>query len=629
MKQPLVRMLTGAAGLLVLLLVLVLANVLASQLRLRADVTGERLYTLSDGTLRQLDQVDRDITLKFYCTRGADGLPMTFKQYGQRILDLLREYEARSKGRIVLEVIDPEPDSDDEEWAGRYGLVGTPLDPRSDGPSVYLGLVALAGARQQAIPFFSPADEPQLEYLVTRLIGQTLATTRPRLGVLSSLPVMGMPGSFMNMNRGQDAWVFMQELRTQYDVVELPPGFDEVPADINTVLAIHPRGLRDITLFALDQFVLRGGHLVAFVDPLCLSQQDEQAQAFRDPAEARSDLNRLTSAWGLTLETDRVVADAKSATRVSRSDGQTERNLSWLSFRPENFNRSELAVAGLDIIMLPMAGAFRGQPAEGLTLTPLLTAGAGAGLMSAMEATMGASAGASSFQRAAEPLNVAVRLTGTFKTAFPEGRPQDEDRPADVPGAPSKGAGLKESAQPGAVVLVGDVDLLSEAYSVRRLPAFGRAAYQLLNDNVSFVANLAGQMAGNDALIGLRSRGTFDRPFTRVLALQQEAQEKWRQEEVKLQERLQETQMKVNELQAMKDPAQRLVITPEQQKEMDRFRQQMIETRRQLKDVRKNLRREIERLGLWLKGINTAAMPAAVILLGLTYGWIRRRRARG
>lgn len=628
MKQPLLRMLAGATGLLVLLLVLVLANVVASQLRLRADLTGERLYTLSEGTRGLLAALDRDVTLKFYRTGSTDGLPMTFQQYGQRILDLLREYEARSRGRLVVQVIDPEPDSDEEEWAGRYGLTGTPLDPRGDGPAVYLGLVALAGARQNAIPFFSPADEPQLEYLVTRLISETVATTKPRIGVLSSLPVMGRPGMYFNQNQGADPWVFLQELRRQFEVVELTPAFDEVPADVTTVLAIHPRGLRELSLFALDQFVLRGGRLIAFVDPLCLTEQDQQTQAFRDPFGARSDLNRLVSAWGLRFETDRVVADAQVATRITMPNGGVERSLAWLSLRSPNFSREEIALAGLDLVMMPMAGAFQGKPVDGLTLTPLITAGADAGLMTGMEATMGTMAGTTSFQRATEPLYLALRLTGLFPTAFPDGRPKDADQPADVPGAPPKEAALQKGTQPGAVVLVGDADVLSDAYAVRRLPMFGRSAYQLMNDNVNFVANLAGQLSGSDTLIGLRSRGTFDRPFTRVLALQKNAQEQWRQEELKLQERLRETQMKLDELEALKDPAQRLVVTPEQQKEVDQFRQQLIETRRQLKDVRKNLRREIEALGLWLKGLNTAAMPALVIVMGLAHGWRRRRRAR-
>ena len=628
MKQPLLRILTGATGLIVLLLVLVLANVVASQLRLRADVTGERLYTLSGGTLNLLAGLDRDVTLKFYRTRSAEGLPMTFKQYGQRILDLLREYEARGNGRIALEVIDPEPDSDEEEWAGRYGLTSTSLDPRSDGPSVYLGLVALAGARQQAVPFFSPGDEPQLEYLVTRLISEAVATNKPRIGVVSSLPLMGRPGMYFNPDQGMDPWIVIQELRSQFDVVELTPAFDEVPADVDTVLAVHPRGLREISLFALDQFVLRGGRLLAFVDPLCLTEQEQQMQAYRDPEGGRSDLNRLTSTWGLSFDEARVVGDAKAATRLTMPDGRVDRHMAWLSLRPENCNADELAVAGLDLLMMPMAGAFKGKPAEGLTLTPLITAGSDAGLLTSMAATVGTMAGTTSFQRAGEPLYLALRLTGTFKTAFPDGRPQDADKPADVPGAPPKAEALKESSKPGAVVLVGDVDLLADGYAVRRLPMFGRAAYQLMNDNVSFAANLAGQLSGNEALIGLRSRGSFDRPFDRVLAMQKDAQEQWRQEELKLQERLRETQTKVDELEAMKDPAQRLVVTPEQQKEIDQFRRQLIETRRQLKDVRKNLRREIEALGLWLKGINIAAMPALVVLFGLVHGWRRRSGAR-
>lgn len=624
--QGSLQKLTGAAGLLVLLALLVVINVLAGQVRLRADTTSEKLYTLSAGTRELLATLPRDITLKFYRTRNADNLPAAFKQYAQRIGDLLAEYEQRSKGRLRLEVIDPAPDSDEEEWALRYGIAPQALDPLGEGPALYLGLVALSGSRQVSIPFIAPGAEPQLEYQISRLLADASRDQKPKVGVLSGLPILGQQAMFYSPGGSQPPWVFISELRNQYQIEPLPNAFAEVPADIETVLLVHPKRLPEPVLFALDQFVLRGGKLIAFTDPLCLSEQDF-AGADSGPTSKFSDLNRLTAAWGLTQDTSRVVADLASATRVRMPDGSADRNASWLSLRRANLNRDEIATANLETLMIPMAGSFSGTPAEGLALTPLLSSSAGAGHVSIMEATMGKAGGTSGLQPFGQPAHLAVRLTGRFKTAFPEGRPQDPQQPGVNPGPQETAATLKESAKDGLVILVADADMLYDEFAVQRMNTMGRSLYQLANDNIILVANLVGQLTGGDQLISLRSRGTFDRPFTRVLEVQKNAQEKWRAEELKLQEQLQATQRRLTELEAAKDPTQQYVVSPDQKREVEQFRTLALETRRQLKDVRKNLRMEIEELGLWLKGLNLAAVPAAVILFGLAHGWRRRRQA--
>ncbi len=628
MKSTRFNLVTGAAGLAAALVALVLLNALAGAARLRADLTADDLYTVSPGTRALLDGLQRDVTLKFYFSRSADAAPMQFKQYGRRILDLLKEYRAHGGGRLALEVLDPQPDSDAEERAQRYGLSATRLDPAGERPPVYLGLVALSGAKEAAIPFFSPADEPQLEFQITRLIHEVTAARKPKIGLMSPLPLMGRMPGFM-AGGGEEPWILVQELRSIAQVLELPGALDDVPADIETLLLVHPRNIPETALYALDQFVLRGGRLIALVDPQCLVELESQARQMRDPFAAGSDLNRLTSAWGITMDTERVVADPRAATRVTMPDGSVDRHRAWLSLRPENFNRGEVAIAALEMMQLPLAGWFAVEPKEGLTVTPLITAGPEAGSISAVEAAMGAAMGADSFRAGPAPMPVALRVSGRFATAFPDGRPgNNPDQPNESPGAPQRPAHLAESAREGSVVLVGDVDFAFDGFAARRLPMFGRGVYQLLNDNINFAANLAGQLVGGDALLGLRSRGAFERPFTRVLALQSGAQEKWRQEELKLQEQLRLTQMKIDDLQAAKSEDQKLIVSPEQKREIESFRRQLSETRAQLRAVRKNLRREIETLGARLKALNIAGVPALVVLFGLAHGWRRRRRAR-
>ncbi|MCS6771985.1 MAG: Gldg family protein [Kiritimatiellae bacterium] len=627
MKPSQAKFLTGAAGLLTALVVLILLNVVASSLRLRADLTEEKLYTLSEGTIRLLEGLQRDVKLKFYFSRSAEDVPPAFKQYGRRIQDLLAEYRDASRGRIEVEVLDPKPDSDAEEWAERYGLAAQRIDPTGENPPVYLGLVALAGARQAAVPFFSPADEPQLEYIISRLIYEASTPVKPKIGLLTTLPVLGTAGTRFGMGRDQEPWLLVQELRAISEVVELSLPLTDIPEDVGTILVIHPRALPEQALYELDQFLLRGGRLAVFVDPICLTELEAYPQPFRDPFSVRSDLNRLTTAWGLSVPEDRVAADNAAATRVSMADGRVDLHRGWLSLRESNLNGRDVTVGSLSLIQIPLGGWIHGEPAEGLTLTPLITLSDQAGSMSAVEASMGAAAGMSSFRREKGPLHVAVRLQGRFKTAFPDGRPGAPEA-GEAPGGEGRKAHLSESKTESAVVLVADADLLFDAFAARRLPMFGRGVYQLMNDNLNFAANVLAQLTGGSALIDLRGRAAFDRPFKRVLEMQARAQERWRQEEDKLQEQLRLTQMRLDDLQAAKSEDQKLILTPEQREEIEKFRKQLAETRAQLKEVRKNLRREIEELGLRLKVINIGAVPAMVVLYGLARGLRRRLRAR-
>ncbi|MCZ7590703.1 MAG: GldG family protein [Kiritimatiellae bacterium] len=400
----------------------------------------------------------------------------------------------------------PEPDSDAEEWAQRYGLTASRLDPAGNLPPVFLGLVALSGAKQSSIPFFSPADEPQVEFLITRAVHDVTTAKKPKLAVISPLPIMGNAGMFMGQR--PDPWIVINELRAVADVTDLSADIESVPEDIDTLLLVYPRNLPETTLYALDQFVLRGGHLFAMNDPLNLTELNLQSSELNDPNQTHADMNKLTSAWGVTMATDRVVADSRAATRISRPDGSTERHLAWLTLRPENFNKQEIATAALDMMQMPMAGWFQTNAVEGLTLTPLITAGLEAGSITVSEAISGIPMGDSSFRKEPGPMPIALRISGHFKTAFPDGRPKS-GKPEQAPDTNSHTAQLKESNGDGVVILVADADFLYDSFAGRKLPMFGPGVYQLMNDNINFAANIAGQLVGGDALLGLRGRGTF------------------------------------------------------------------------------------------------------------------------
>lgn len=626
-KKNIGQIIGGAGGLLVVLAILVLLNMLVHNLRIRADLTEDNLYTLSDGTRSLLDGLQRPVTLKFYFSRSNENIPMPLKQYGERIRDLLQEYRANSGGRVILEVYDPKPDSDEEEWAQRYGLVGQGLG-FGGGGSFYAGLVAVAGRDEAAIPFLSPGLEPQLEYMITRLIYQVTQQEKPVVGVMSALPVMGfqppmMPG-MPQQQPPRPAWMFVQELERQYEVEDVPLMTESIPEHINTLLVIHPKDIQPATLFALDQFILRGGRLVVFVDPQCTAEAETTPQ--QNPygfLMAASDINRLSSHWGITMQSGNVIADNALASRVGMGGGGAELMPTWLSLRPEHINRDEIVTSSLEFIMMPFAGGFTGNPVEGLQIDRLFTTSPQAAYVNSFQAS---SSGAEKMKEAksAGQVTLGLRLRGTFKTAFPDGPPNAPTPGEDEEETPD--AYLKEGE--GIVVMVSDADMLYDRFCVRTFNFLGQTVMEPLNDNLNFAINLVEEMTGTEALIGLRSRGTYDRPFHKVIELEEKAQARWQNEELKLLAQLEETQNRISELQEAKAEDQAFILSPEQKEEIEKFREKRFETQQALKDVRKKLRRDIERLGLTVKVINIAAVPALVALFGLAYGWRRRKREK-
>ena len=611
---------SGVVGALLALAIVVAGNALLAKVRLRADLTEEKLYTLANGTVEAFKALDRPVTLKFYFSRSNPDMPVPLKNFAQRTEDFLKEIESRSGGKIALEVLDPRPDTEIEEWAQRYGLMPQSLGGIGMRPDLYIGLVAISGTKEAAIPLLAPALEPQLEYLVARLVQETTRERKPRLALLSGFPAAGRPS--FGMGAGTPDWLFVSELKAQYDVEPLDNASEAIPEGTDMLVVVHPKELGDKTLFAIDQYLLKGGRMLAFVDPLCVS--DEDFGSGFGGAPVSSDLNRLTKAWGIQLDASKVVADPAAATPINVGAGQAEIVAAWLTLRGDtHMEKSELSTAQLDNMMMPFAGSFAGKPAEGLQMATLVRASPDAAQLDAFMVQHSPGQGAKDGSSDPEA-SLAVRITGRFPSAFPDGLPGGE--PSEVDAASDEGY-LKAAEAEGAVVLVGDADMLADRFLAQTLRFFGQTVHQPLNDNLNFVLNLVEQLSGNAALVDLRSRGRFDRPFKRVLGMEQAAQGRWQEEERKLQEKLAETQRRIGELQSAKSEDQQLVLSSAQRAEIERFRQERFETQRQLTEVRRNLRRDIERLGLGLKVLNMAAIPMLVAIFGIAYGLMRRNRA--
>jgi len=624
--KQLQQALSGVIGLVIVLGIVIAANAVVGAVRLRKDLTEEQLYTLSEGTHRILGGLERTVTLKYYFSESNPHVPIPLKQFAQRVEDWLYEYELHSQGHVVLETYDPRPDSDEQQWAQRYGVTGQQLGMMAAQPDFYMGLVAVSGSQEAPLPLLAPNMDPRLEYLVTRMISEVTRRRKSRVGVLSSLPVMGAGGAPTLPPQAQpQPWLLISELEKQYEVVALESQPTAIDEELDAVIVIHPKQVPDRTLFALDQYLLGGGRFLLFTDPMCLAEQ-EVAPRGRNPFGNASNLNRLTQAWGLRTSAD-IVADPQLASRVTLQQGGSVEVLpTWLSLRNDQLNPDEVATADLELLMFPFAGSVQGEPKEGLALTPLAETTERAGFVSSFEA-LGQGSAAMNNARAFGTKPLAVRVEGTFQTAFENGPPADEANPKGAADAAANEAWLRESQEKSAAIFVADVDFLYDRVMVRTMNFFGQAFSTPINDNLNFLLNLVEQLAGNEALIGLRSRGSFDRPFHRVLELERQARERWQEEERKLTARLQETQQRLQALQQAKEEDQKYILSPEQQREIEAFQEQQFETQQQLREVRKNLRKEIERLGLQIKVTNMAAMPLLVALFGILHAWRRRRKA--
>ena len=619
---------TGLAGLLVLLVIIGAANLIIANLRLRVDLTAERLYTLSTGSKQVLGKLENDVTLKFYFSASSAEMPMGLKTYANQVQDLLKEYELAGKGRVALEAYDPKPDSDSEEWAQRYGI--EPQQTNPFGQPVYFGLVAVCGETEAVIPGFNPRTEATLEYDITRLITRVAWPEKPVIGVLSSLSVLGAPQNPMMMMRRQQqdqGWAAFRELRKDYTVREIQADVETIDADVKALIVVHPKNLEDKALFAIDQFVLRGGRLIVCVDPFNIAdfeanqQQNPMMMQMGGGQAGPSTLGKLFDAWGVTFDTAKIVADLSAATKLNSGNGRVEDNPAFLSLGTANMAKDDLLTAQLSQVMLPFAGALSANTPKEITFTPLITTSTdNACLVDQMNAQFGMSAMRAQLKPDGAQRTLAARLQGTFKTAFPDGLSTNGTAAAATNAAPAH-----LTSGTSTVMIFGDADFLNDRFCVQVMNSlFGQIA-QPINDNLTLFGNTVEQFAGREELIGVRSRGQFNRPFVKVDQLEVKAMKQWQAEEERLEAALQETQQRLADLQQKKSGNERLILSKEQQAELEQFRKTQAETRKQLKEVRKSLNKDIERLGLSLKVVNIALLPLLVIGFGLFRG-LRRRK---
>ena len=594
---------------------------------LRADLTENRLYTLSPGTRHIIDGLGEPINLYYYFSRTtATERATDIKTYGDRVREVLEEMAARSKGKIRLQTIDPEPFSEDEDRAAEFGLRAIPTG--SGGESFYFGLAGTNSTDGRAtIEIFNPQQEEFLEYDIAKLIVELSRPKKPVIGVLSSLPM----GSDFNPMTGQasEPWAVMSQLEQLFTVRTLSGEVASIDADVDVLMLVHPKALSPATLFAIDQFVLRGGRALIFVDPQ--SEADTAGQQPGTPfgamgANRSSTLEPLFKTWGVEFNPREVVGDVKHALMLGGRTGQPQRHLAFLGFDRSNLDAKDVITTALDSVNLATGGRFKRAENSPLTFEPLVQSSEVAGLLPVERLAMLIEPETllEGFQPTGERYLIAVRATGKLKTAYPEGKPAA----AVAPPVADAAVALKESAQPVNLVLVADTDLLTDMMWVQRENFFGQRFAQAFANNGDLVLNAVDNLTGNSDLISIRGRATFVRPFERVDALRRDAEARFRSKERELEDELRTTEQKLTALQTNRNDQSSLILTPEQEQELERFQQQKARIRKDLREVRHGLDRDIKRLGTVLDVINIALVPLLLTLLGLAAFIWRRRRAR-
>ena len=615
------------------------ANLIANARGWRLDATENKIFTLSNGTRQILDGLEPEVTIRFYATRDDNAMPVMLRSYAERVEDLLREYESLADGMLDVQVLDARPDP---EVADSAALDGVPPQQIDLGSSIYFGLSFTCIDQKSAIPFLSPERENLLEYDITRAISEVSTFEKRTIGLMSSLDVLGSPASMM-MNpamapQQQEPWIAMEELQSMFEVEQLEFNGEPIPGEIDVLVLVHPAAIDEATEFQIDQFLLRGGQLIAFLDPQCLVAQQQQPRNSMMPqmTGAASDLPNLLEAWGLRLSSQ-VVADPVFRTVMARPGGAPAPVSGVLSINPDGLNPDDVVTSQMDSLLMVFAGAFEGEPETGLEATRLVYSSAQASLVDRM-AAQGAAAGEASEQA---PLPLALRLSGTFSTAFPDGRPAepaaDEDGgeqaepAADAGGESGAGAAddfLTRSEQPGSVVLVGDVDMLFDNFAVESQNILGQRLVMPINGNLSLFLNSVELLAGDSELITIRSRGAIRRPFTVVREMEAEAEARYRDQIARLEDELNQTQQRLAQLQQVQPEDGKLLLTPEQEEEIRKFEQRRAEVRNELKKVRRELRQDVEQLQARIKWANILGMPLIVVAIGAVVAVLRNRKTR-
>ena len=616
-NKRLETVLYSAGGVLALFAVIVAVNFIGSRAKFRVDLTADKAFTLSEGTKTVLRKLDTPVQVRLYVSQKDNAMPVVLKNYASRVEDLLNEYSQISGGKLEVSKMDPEPDSDGEDSAKLDGVEPQMLPT---GDRLYLGIAINMLDQKVALPFLSPDRERLLEYDLTRAISIVGNPTKPVMGLMSGLPVNGgVNPAMMRMGQmqPQEPWIFVSELKRDFTVKPVEMTAEKIDDDIKVLVVFHPKDITDAAQFALDQFVLRGGKLIAFVDPSPVFDKNPQAASnpmFANMPGSKSSLDKLFTAWGITFDSSKVLADMTYKTKNRGGDQPAV-----LRFTTDAMNKDDVATSQIDDLVMLLAGTFSGTPKDGLKQTVLIHSSPNSMLADGFMAAMSGEQIGKDFKPENKEFAVAIQLAGKFKTAFPDGQPGAGTN------APASTA-LKESTTDTQVILVGDTDMMNDQIVADIQEFMGQRIVTPRFGNLNLLQSFVEKLSGDNNLISIRSRATMNRPFTRIREMESRAQEQYRGKIKALEDGLAEAQKKLNDLQAKKDANQRFILSPEQKVELDKFRKEQAQANKDLKKVRRDLNLERDSLENRLKWTNILGMPAVVAVFGMALAVAKRKR---
>jgi ABC-type uncharacterized transport system involved in gliding motility auxiliary subunit len=584
----------------------------------RLDLTESNLYSLAPGTERIVGSLAEPVNLYFFFSQEASAQSPQLRAYAQRVRELLEEMSQHSKGKLRLSVIDPKPFSEDEDRAGEFGLSPVPIT--QGGEPVYFGLAGTNSTDgREIIGLFQPDKEEFLEYDVASLIYRLSNAKRATVGLMSSLPVDAQ----FDQQTGQmnPGWASIQQLRETLELRTLQPDGNDIPADIGVLMVVHPKELSPQAQYAIDQFVMRGGKLIAFIDPQAENDTAGAQPGMPPMGDRSSTLGPLLDTWGVQFDPKQIVGDRELGLTVSLRQGTPpSQHIAIIGFNRASMNPKDVTVSALDTINVMTAGALSKKEGATIEFEPLIQSSTNAALLPAAKLMFlpDSEALLDDFKATGQRYTIAARIHGKLKSAFPNGKPQAEG---------AAGQHLTESKEDANVILIADTDLLADPLWVRTQNVFGQRFAVAWANNGDFLANSVDNLAGSADLISVRGRQSFFRPFTKVEELRRQAGDQLRSKEKELDQELKDTEAKLSALEASRGGNQAsMSLSPEQEAELERFQHERVRIRKDLRETQRSLNVEIEKLGSRLALINIVLVPLLLTIAAISLWFIRRRR---
>lgn len=654
----------------------------------RIDLTQDKLYTLSDGTKNILERInpDKPVTVRYYVSTDDRVMPPMLKTYARTVEDLLLEFEKASNGRLILEKLAPNPNTEDEDRAREDDLQG--MQVNAEGDNIYLGMAVECLQEREVLPFLNPNEETALEYNIARAVNKVTATEKTVIGVMSAMPIQGTPMMpFQQRGQGQQAWIAIQRLKMDYEVRDIPMGTDSIDDDVSVLVVVHPADISDGAQFAIDQYLLKGGKVIAFLDPQswiaqAYSGQQNPMTGQQSTINTNSDLPKLLPAWGLSFQKDMVVADVNY-----RSMMQGRVNPTALRLPGAAINSADPITRQLQSISMISAGAFGVDKKEGIEVVELLNSSEQSEMIDTTESERLRRESLKTFTPTGRKQVLGVRLTGKFKTAFPDGKPAGpaptsgetggaEEEGKAAPKAPAKDDAKAKAAEPkakaaapkgapaksdppkpaepkadapkvkeetsaeepkkpdsilesqsdeGVVILLSDVDMIYDAFCVSQDQLTGMLVPT--NSNIPFFLNAVEVLSGGGDLLAVRSRASTQRPFKKLDEMREEVEKDYRPKLQALDAQLQEIAQKISTLRITRDDkTQSFVIDPQQAKDLEAAMETQSKINREIREIKKEQNKQLDRSEIFLTAINVFGMPLLVIVIGALLA-LRRRAA--